>query len=196
MIDLDVASSPLSRAGLSDEALARRCYLLRRAQITGGGVGVGCVGVLLDRAGAPGLAHYAELVLSHEASKGWLLTGAERSWLSERLSEAGITGVGSRLVEEYDPAPRERRDVLLARARIRRIRGERLDDAMLSELYASAPMDPEVREMLATALAERGDAIHALAHLAFLRAIGVPSPEASVLEAELRASLHARRGGR
>ena len=188
LLAVDVGVAPDGRSRLDAEALAARCYALRAMHYADT---KGCLAALTALGGSDGLARYARHLLSHDRRTP-LLPAAERIELAQQLFDAGRTDDAAALVAGVRVPPREGGEWQTLDAEMRLAKGERLDDAALGRLFTAAPLDLRAREVLARALAARGDDRQALAHARFLEHIGRVSPgeQAWIAALERRVAAH------
>lgn len=189
LLGVDLRHSPLAARRLSGAALGERCFLIRALGVAHDG----CLAALERDADA--LSEYAGRIVQMARARDARPDAYERLALARVLAERGRLRRAEELLAIGNPPPRARRDVALARARLALRRGEAPDRALLEELYGSGPVDADVREVIARALARRGRPRAALAHLDFLGLLEAPGAEAVALRSELRARVALRSGG-
>jgi predicted membrane-bound spermidine synthase len=190
LLAVDVGAAPDGHSRLDARGLAARCYALRALQYADT---KGCLTTLIATGGTGSLAEYARHVLAHER-RAPLLPIAERIALAQEVLDGGHPDDAAALVANVFVPPREGGEFQTLDAGIRLAKGERLDDAALGRLFTAAPLDPRAREVLARALAARGDEREALAHAHFLAHLGRVSPAEQEWIAALEQRVAARDG--
>ena len=167
MADLE-QSAAADRALTADELLSR-CLVFRAV---GGVEYPDCasrIGAFRGRLPLSYLRHLAVL-LEENDSVGALLPIAEQLGAQERIDEALV------LLQRNAGKLGGRGDFQEILSRLHFEKDHALDDKELSNLYRIAPLNPNVRRLLARVCAQRGQTKEAIAHLAVLKQLGGSRP--------------------
>ncbi len=167
MADLE-QSAAADRALTADELLSR-CLVFRAV---GGVEYPDCasrIGAFRGRLPLSYLRHLVVL-LEENDSVGALLPIAEQLGAQERIDEALV------LLQRNAGKLGGRGDFQEILSRLHFEKDHALDDKELSNLYRIAPLNPNVRRLLARVCAQRGQTKEAIAHLAILQQLGGSRP--------------------
>lgn len=180
-VDLTVPGFP--GAPLSRDALGERCATLQTVSQSLDPI---CRELLTEGGRRPPPLSYVEHLLSAGLESEQPRT---RMALAGNLVENGEVERALGVLEELEPALHGDLAYEAMRWELMLRLGRPVPDDALVRLYRAGPLQPEVRRVLARAMAQRGQDAEALAHLKYLERLGPLTREDQALRESLRQKL-------